>query len=383
VTETKEGNAGAGAMPKVLPLTALRFFAALYVVFHHTLRGTFAGITDATVPGLFLRFGFSSVTLFFILSGYILAMVYLRGGQAVDARRFWAARFARIYPLYFATLVLDLPNLLLYRAGRYGARAAVVKTAVTFAGNCLLLQEWIPKLHGLDFPNWSIPVEAVFYLLFPFLGMWLWRRRLRTAVTAVGAWWLGEWALSVFGGPHHLNPFAYLGPLWAVYLFAGGIVLARVHLWLAGNRAGRKRLASAAPGLAVGSVAVFAGCVLASPRIPESVFPNLLLLPIFLPILLAFAAGNGWIERLFSSRALVLLGEASFGLYLLHVPVWAWFFGRLGVRLTVWTYLVYLGLAIGLSIVSFLYFETPARRFLMARLSARSRELEPVASLAQ
>ncbi len=369
-----------GVAPRILPLTSLRFFAALYVVLHHSLRNPFPSITDATIVGRLQRFGFSSVTFFFVLSGYILAMVYLRDGHRLDRRRFWMARIARIYPLYLATLLLDVPNLLLYRMDRYGLHAAVSKTAVTFFGNCLLLQEWFPRLHGLDFPNWSISVEAVFYLAFPWLGLWLWRMRMRYAVAVAVAWYLGEWLCSFAG---RLNPFAHMGPLWAMYLFAGGIVLARVHLWIAADPARQRRLRQGAPMLAIVTAAIFVACALGSAHLPLIVFPNLLLLPIFAPLILAFAAGNHFIERVFSVKWLVVLGEASYGLYLLHVPVWTWMFARAHLPVTHETYLLFLLIAIGLSVVSYYLFEVPARRYLLRRLSASRRESEATAVLAQ
>ncbi len=368
------------AAPRILPLTSLRFFAAFYVVLHHTLRNPFPSITDATWIGRLQKFGFSSVTFFFVLSGYILAIVYLRDGHAVARRRFWMARTARIYPLYFATLVLDVPNLLIFRMERYGLHEAVRKTAITFVGNCFLLQEWFPRLHGLDFPNWSISVEAVFYLAFPFIGLWLWRLRLRNAIAVAVLWYLGEWACSFAG---RFNPFAHMGPLWAMYLFVGGIVLAKIHLWIAAVDVRQQRLRRAAPVLASAAVLAFIACALGSAHLPLRVFPGLLLLPIFAPLILAFAAGNPWIERFFSPRWLVVLGEASYGLYLLHAPVWVYMFVKAGVRLTSFTYALYLGLAVGLSVVSYYAFEVPARHYLLRRLTGSRRETEATAALAQ
>jgi peptidoglycan/LPS O-acetylase OafA/YrhL len=40
-----------------------------------------------------------AISFFFLLSGYVLAKAYLREGEAIDARSFLVARFARFYPL--------------------------------------------------------------------------------------------------------------------------------------------------------------------------------------------------------------------------------------------------------------------------------------------
>ena len=73
-------------------LTSIRFFAAIWVVFHH-LR------FDWKPPELLDRFfdaGYSGVTLFFILSGFILSYNYLP--RQFTLRDFWSARIARICP---------------------------------------------------------------------------------------------------------------------------------------------------------------------------------------------------------------------------------------------------------------------------------------------
>jgi len=86
------------AQTKVHPLTSIRFFAAFYVVLYHTRWG----VTPGSALDQSLSMGTASVSFFFLLSGYILALVYLRDGQPVPKRKFYVARFARIYPLYFA-----------------------------------------------------------------------------------------------------------------------------------------------------------------------------------------------------------------------------------------------------------------------------------------
>jgi hypothetical protein len=48
------------------------------------------------------------ISVFFTLSGYILAVVYLQSDAAID-KKFWLARFARIYLLITVALLLDPP----------------------------------------------------------------------------------------------------------------------------------------------------------------------------------------------------------------------------------------------------------------------------------
>jgi hypothetical protein len=140
---------------KIHPLTSLRFFAALLVVCFHAMPRVIPGFTPDRFGGKVITIGNVAVSFFFLLSGYILAVVYLRGEAPLNRRKFWNARFARVYPLFLVTLVLDTPNLLLPRIAQNGLEAGVLKTGVNFVGCLAMLQAWIPILGGIDGPNWS------------------------------------------------------------------------------------------------------------------------------------------------------------------------------------------------------------------------------------
>src|ERR1700750_3071082 len=91
---------------KKLPfLTELRFFAALYVIFFHH------GLLFSFLPRpafLFLHHGYSAVSFFFVLSGFIIYYTYSK----LDVRvreltlEYRISRFVRIYPAYIVALLL-------------------------------------------------------------------------------------------------------------------------------------------------------------------------------------------------------------------------------------------------------------------------------------
>src|SRR5437762_13137509 len=91
------------------PLTSLRFFAAMHVLaFHNHLDALMdlpAGIRNI------IRTGYVSVSLFFVLSGFILAYTYhgVREDASLYRRSFWVARLARLYPVYLVGLLLAAP----------------------------------------------------------------------------------------------------------------------------------------------------------------------------------------------------------------------------------------------------------------------------------
>ncbi len=74
---------------KIYPLTSVRFFGAFLVVFHHTVQSFLPAFSDRLLretPRSFsttlLLFMPVSVSFFFLLSGYVLSVVYLREGKA-------------------------------------------------------------------------------------------------------------------------------------------------------------------------------------------------------------------------------------------------------------------------------------------------------------
>lgn len=136
-------------------LTTLRFFGAVYIVICHWLL---LGVTIVTPRhAIFWRaykFGGSCVSGFCILSGFILAVVYFRNPEPLNKRRFYVARFARIYPIFLVTLILDTPWFFMSRVGSLGVKGALLKTGVTFGSCLLMLQAWAERFWGMDFPNW-------------------------------------------------------------------------------------------------------------------------------------------------------------------------------------------------------------------------------------
>ena len=366
---------------QIFPLTSLRFFAAFLVVLHHTLPTIVPSIEHAGWPARLQTFSGTTVLLFFILSGFVLALVYLEPETPIAKRNFWAVRVARIYPLYLTAIALDVPNLFHARLLKYGLDAALLKTSITFAGSALFLQQWFPFLGGLDFPSWSLSVEALFYAIFPMLGPVLWRWPLRMQLATSVVTYLFFWGAAILGSLRDI-PALVSQPITFLPYFISGIVLAslrqRIALrpdWLAQCRA----LAPA--GVLLAAVALILGCLVRVPVI-DAVLPGGIFLPAYSLLLLCFAIGSPAIERVFSHRWLILLGEASYALYLLHILIWGWFL-HMHLPMNPFTYVLYLAAAIALSIVSFRYLEVPARRWLLRRWHERSHETKLASSLAQ
>ena len=345
------------------------------MVLYHTLTEIVRGKDDpSAVNGDFLGLGYISVSFFFVLSGYILAQVYLAKRESYSWRQFWVARFARVYPLFVITLLFDTPHWILSGIRRIGVHAALASTATILGANLLLLQAWIVRLRGIDNPNWSLSVEAFFYLLFPALSAALVRiRSILIVWLSAGLYLLGmllvagasKWGLGVES--------IKFSPVLHLHEFIEGICAAVITIRLTTLQ--RAAYARNSLPLLIGSLVAFALFILFSPRLVQLhlFIHDGLLSPLFIAVILSLSFGSTPIHRLLSGRMIVLLGEASYGLYLIHIPLWhlmkgfAW-----GHSLA--AYPVYLVLAIGLSAASFLYVERPCRRFILRIFQVRPLE---------
>jgi peptidoglycan/LPS O-acetylase OafA/YrhL len=362
---------------KISPLTSVRFFLASFVVFHHSVRTffpAFSGRGAARVPEGFLgivSFAFPvAASFFYLLSGYVLSLVYLRDGEALNKRRFFAARFARLYPLYFVMLVAATPELLVGEVQRHGMKTGMIKTVEIFAANVAMTQVWYPRrLLRINPPSWSLCGEVFFYLCFPLLGTLLWKLRgARLWMTALTLY-VGGQAL-VWGMRTQLSfGMAMVLPPFHLSTFALGILLARWQTLQQRQRGkGPTRVwqANAVLGLSVGGVALSVSLVpwfrVVAP------YNNGLLAPIFAGFIWALSAVSTPLSRWLCGRWPVALGNSSYALYLIHTPMLDLF--RHCQWVTHASYLVYLALCIGLSVLSFDYFETPVRLWFMKRFDA-------------
>jgi len=175
------------APPTLRALTGLRFVAAFHVLLLHTALGFVQGAPPFVAN--VVRAGTASVSLFFVLSGFILAYQYLDvgGTRPLDRRQFWWARVARIYPVYLFALLFALPYFFAWAAATLESESpwASAKIAVTLVANLTLTQGWIPQTVGpMNPPGWSLSVEAFCYLLFPFAAARVVRLTTRQALTA-------------------------------------------------------------------------------------------------------------------------------------------------------------------------------------------------------
>jgi peptidoglycan/LPS O-acetylase OafA/YrhL len=146
-------------------------------VSHVELMKQYHGLPNAYDNPAVYELGRLSVTLFFVLSGFLITYLLLvekeRTGE-IAVRRFYLRRVLRIWPLYFLVVLLSflvLPRLEVFQLPRYTA-ALPEHFAATFPLFLLFLPQLALSIYEpVPFaePAWSIGVEEQFYLLWPAL----------------------------------------------------------------------------------------------------------------------------------------------------------------------------------------------------------------------
>jgi peptidoglycan/LPS O-acetylase OafA/YrhL len=159
-------------------LNGLRFFAAMAVAISHVeLMKQYHGLPNAYDKPAVYELGRLSVTLFFVLSGFLITYLLLAEKQqsgGIAVRKFYLRRILRIWPLYFLVVLLSflvLPRFELFHLPRFTA-ALPEHFAVTFPLFLLFLPQLALSIYDpVPFaePAWSIGVEEQFYLLWPAL----------------------------------------------------------------------------------------------------------------------------------------------------------------------------------------------------------------------
>lgn len=355
---------------KIPALTSLRFFAAFHVVLYHTAAFSFPVMFAIPMMRQFVSIGNIAVGFFFLLSGFILSYVYLQDRQTIDIKKFYWSRFSRIYPLYLLTLILDTPFLFLARVSSYGLGSAVMKTSATFLSNLLMIQVWFGRLRGIDNPNWSLCVEAVFYLTFPLVGIFLWRLRARMLYICSFLLWIFVLIILIHQDPHSpATEMVFKYPIYQMPLFLAGICVARIQLQ------SRSVGVIRSTGIRIALIAATLGMIIAIPFLlkflPVEDLLILLLLPLYAVVILIFSSAKYPLTSILNSSWMVLLGEASYGLYLFHIPVFHLWIALHWDR-TQALYPVYLAVCILVSLFSFKYFETPMRLWLMNKFRSNT-----------
>lgn len=350
------------------PLTSLRFIAAFWVLLYHFKdhlglgMGQFGLVAD----------GYLGVDLFFTLSGFILAHVYLTSleGGRFGYGGFLKNRIARVYPMHLAALgamLVLFAGAAILGVGESNPDAFRLSD---LPAHLLMVHAWgtTPTV-GWNFPSWSISAEWLAYLLFPLVaGLVLKAKRWSGAfaASAVALCLFSFWALdnlsAVFPGvgQNFSQMTAQIGALRILPSFLLGVALYAF---------GREHAAPKSWAWPI--VAVSAGWVVAVTTFGW--WEGLTWFGLAgLLYGLAETSRHG-VDAPMSGRVFVFLGAASYALYMIHLPidiVWFHALEKFGVTetsdlaLRVGAMVGVFVVCIAASAVAYLVIEEPARKWI-------------------
>jgi len=355
---------------RVTQLDGLRGMAALGVlVFHYQHFGgdprSYPFASHQPFDWLYAR-GWLFVDFFFLLSGVVMTRKYLPAimGGSLSGQRFLWLRLSRVYPLHLAGLCL-MALLQWYRLWRHQPAVIYAQNdAYHFVLNLGFLHAGaFEEGFSFDAPSWSVAVEVFAYVAFFLLA----RRGAGYGARALVAFLVGFSLCVLSLNVPFLNLFVGRG-------FFGFFLGSLLYLGL--SRAETRRLAGK---LGLGALVLLAGTVAMSARVGSEAFvggPGMRAavhygFAVFPPLLVA-ALEVRVLAALLSWRPFAFLGDISYAVYLLHIPV----------QVVILTYaeaahlvlptaspallVAYVGAVVALATVVHYGFEVPARARLRA-----------------
>jgi peptidoglycan/LPS O-acetylase OafA/YrhL len=354
-----------GDKRKHLPaLDGLRGLAVAAVFFFHYGGGAKSSHLALRVVARVCELGWGGVTLFFVLSGFLITRILRRSvHEPRGLREFYKRRALRILPLYYAALVLAFATSF-FVPGHAEHRWNYLAPALflqDFPRTQFMVQQLPALVVLLHF--WTLSVEEHFYLLWPLVV-----RRVRAlAAVCVAVFVLSiafRWGAAVWAA----------GWLWQTLPSRAGELA--LGAWLAVRSeepTGWTRLRRVAPVIALLCVLVIAAIGAHGGTSAPTVFNGVLTLTVMTLLsgaLVALGADVAGAPRVLSVAPLRFLGRISYGVYVFHILFVSQFDGAaraLAGNMTSAAFFVWrTGIAAAVSVLlawlSFRFFESPLRR---------------------
>ena len=322
-------------------LTGIRLVAAVWVLLYHS-QGPLDAIGLLSMPVLpdFIRVGRLGVDLFFALSGFILAHTYLSSlGERLKvdkSLKFLWLRLARIYPVHLVMLLV-------------AGFAVFAQSIVTgeeldrswlnhwdFIKNLLLIQEWgSDPQRGWNFVAWSLSMEWLAYLIFPFMALVLWRMHKHLPTWALCLFWIMSLTPLVIYGLGSSDPY-YTENWGSTYRVLTAFTAGAISYLIVDRLRDSVRAAAVCDVLAFVLPAIVVAASVFLAWLPAAVSPitstdpdaeplpplfHLTLVPVLIAWIGVLALSRRGMANLLATKIMVFGGFISYSLYMTHL-VW-------------------------------------------------------------
>ncbi len=156
-------------------LNGVRFIAVLLVLLDHLeLFKNYFGFKTLWTPAYSSYLGSAGVTIFFVLSGYLITYLLLteKKESGIKIKNFYIRRILRIWPLYYLIIIISFfiaPSIAFLKVPGYGEDIRIYFSEKLLLFSAFFANVAFVYLPTVAFANvlWSVAVEEQFYLLWP------------------------------------------------------------------------------------------------------------------------------------------------------------------------------------------------------------------------
>lgn len=339
-------------------LTSIRGLAAWWVVIYH-FRDALPNWMPKALSG-FWEQGDLAVDIFFVLSGFVIALNYAPSFEgkvtAKAVRRFFLHRFARVYPLHIFIMLAFLANPVAIMLFSHTRELGDRYNPLYFFLSVALVQNWgFTRELAWNIPAWSVSTEWLAYLLFPLFilmagrALRTWTRALLACVGIASILVVAYIYLQI---PKLSGDITQFGLIRCVAEFCMGVCVFYFRSSI--SPAVAKRTSAVAGVLAASLTAV----------VIIGLVDDFVVLPLaFAAFIFALSIQSSLLSRVFSSKPLYCLGMISYSTYMIHyfVKDWVKFLLVTSEKPSPTAFLIYILLVVGASIGLYYAIEVPGR----------------------
>jgi len=291
-------------------LDALRAIAVFFVMIEHWVPGTY---WFKIFP-----YGMAGVTLFFVLSGFLITRILLRSRIKSESlnqskfhslKQFYIRRTLRIFPIYYITIFI----LLIFNTNNI---RQIFTWFLTYTSNIYfyLIQNWAGSLSHL----WTLAVEEQFYIIWPFIMLFVPKRFLfKTIVIIISTGPVFRTVIFLFSnGSPAASDFIHILTPSCMDSFGMGALLAYALIY---NLKIIDFLKSKLSLISIGCIIVIIVLLFTEENILSVLLFRFCVSVISLFIISKALTGfKGTLRYVFDNKALIYFGKISYGLYLYH-----------------------------------------------------------------